>query len=189
MSELEEEEIVLKKPKKKRQSPEIQRALMEERRGKVATLLKGAMNQTEIAQALGVARSVISDDIAALRKDWARRRQIVDNEFDLDLTRLDDGIRSIYANYKGGSLEHIQVMLKILERRAKMLAYDRPPAKQEFGITGSLDLETDDLHLLTDNQLERLIVVMARKEGIPLDQLGIQLKEEVSLGEDTADEG
>ena len=185
-----EPEIVLRKSKRKgkRPSREVEQALMEQRRGQVAILMKGAMSFKEIADSLGVAPSTITEDVKALRLEWAQRRRIVDDEFDLDLARLDDGIRGIYVKYRGGSLETITVMLKILERRAKMLAYDRPPPKQEFGISGRMELEQvgDDLHLLTDIQIENLIIELAKKEG--LSDADLERMKGEANGDDTAHE-
>lgn len=145
-------------------------ALAEQRRAQVATLIRAGLHYRQIAEALKVGHSTIGRDVAELRKEWARRRQLVDQEFDLDLSRLDEMLRAVYPEARSGSLPHIQTVLQILDRRGRMLQYDLPA--KPLQIEGRLDIDVEDEVLeLTDEQLiciaaQALPKVLADPDGV-----------------------
>ena len=138
-----------------RQSRDRIQAEIEQRRGQVAILLRGADKVREIAAKLNVAPSTISEDIKALRSEWVVRRKKADQEFDLDLERLDDLLRGIYLTAKQGNLSALDRALAILDRRARMFQYDQQPrpVKSEIDMTVDDRRETEEL---TDDQLTKI---------------------------------
>jgi DNA-binding transcriptional MocR family regulator len=90
----------------------------------VAVLVMGGASQREIAEKLGVSLGTVNSDIKTLRKQWAESQKDVAYQFSLDLRRLDDLLGSIWAAASRGHIPAVDVSLKILDRRARMLGYD-----------------------------------------------------------------
>ena len=104
---------------------------MEERRRRVARLLRSRATHDEIAAQLGVTRQTISTDVKAIREMW--RRELIEDTVAVkaqELAELEEMERECVLNYslsreRGWLTERRQIK----ERRSKMLGLDAP-AKQ-----------------------------------------------------------
>lgn len=105
------------KPKKKLQ--------IEERRTIVAANILAGLNYRDIAKALNVSLGTVSRD-AQIMMDRMRKEQVqtVGEAALIDLRRIDVAINAIYNDVKSGKLLAIDRLVKLLERRSKMLGYD-----------------------------------------------------------------
>jgi predicted transcriptional regulator len=107
------------------------------RRAKVTSiLLSGVANQTAIAEQLGVNQATISRDIRIIEGEW--RKEAVANVAEAkgqDLQRLERLIAATWDDARKGHLGAIDRVVKLLERRAKMLGYDAP---EQLNLGGDL---------------------------------------------------
>lgn len=133
--------------------------LIEERRGRVAMLYVAGMKEAEIAQKLDISKRTVERDVQSMRAEWAKRRLLADDEFDLDMQRIEDVIRTIYPELKSGSVAHIQQFVNLLGRKGRMLAYDRP-MKSDVTVR-----QAGEIQELSDEQLLELIQREAGRKG------------------------
>lgn len=104
----------------KTRSAEVQR-----RRTSVAQLLKAGVTQRQLAEQLGVSKTTINSDVAAILKEWrAATLMAADAAFTLDIQRIDDAIRAIAPAVLTGDLRAVETLTKLLTRRAAMFGYD-----------------------------------------------------------------
>lgn len=116
------------------------------RRRVTAILLSGVANQTVIAAELGVNQGTISRDIRAIEAEW-RQQSIADlaEARGQDLQRLDRLLAGIWDQARKGHLGAIDRVVKVLERRAKILGYDAPERMAILGeLTATVELVTID---------------------------------------------
>lgn len=98
------------------------------RRKKVAANLLAGLNYRAMAEALGVSLSTVAEDVKIILGRW-RREQVglVDQVMQLELVRLDRALNAIWEQVLAGDHRAITSMLKIMERRAKLLGLDEQP--------------------------------------------------------------
>lgn len=102
-------------------------AAREERRVIVADLLVNGWNAPKIARHLSVHPSTIYDDIAAVREQWAKNQtRSYDEWVKGELQALDHMEAKIAHRIDTGDLNAVQTRLRIMERRAKLVALDQP---------------------------------------------------------------
>ncbi|HXI14810.1 MAG TPA: hypothetical protein VNM48_00465 [Chloroflexota bacterium] len=100
----------------------------DERRTRVARLLRLHYSEGKIAQEVGVSRSTICGDVKAIRAEYqALRQQDVDAVVNEELDRLAVMERAIWPKLEAGNLFAIDRQLAIMERRAKYLGLDVQP--------------------------------------------------------------
>jgi transcriptional regulator with XRE-family HTH domain len=107
-----------------------------ERMKRVSQLNLDGWTQQEIAEELGLNRSVISRDLSRLRAEWAVEHKALHNEHVerelVVLARDEKDVRRRLAKLEGSRENHKhakgwhEVLLKIHERRAKLLGLDAP---------------------------------------------------------------
>lgn len=130
-----------------------------ELRTKVLKLRRGGMNYREIADALTEEGNKVT---ASTAKRWVQDALSALGELEIEEAdalraqendRLDRMLLSIWPQAQGGSIPHINTALKLMERRAKMLALDKKPdedpQKHEVMVlpsffAGAKNVETND---------------------------------------------
>jgi len=109
-------------PPSKKKSAEV-----EHRRKIVAANLLAGANYRDIAAGAGVSVGTVAGDVKVLMARWrAEQVKTVDDHVTLDMRRMDVALNAIWDEVKAGNYAAIDRMLKVLERRAKMLGYDQP---------------------------------------------------------------
>jgi len=109
-------------------------------------LRKGGASYQQIAQALGY--SGPSGAFKAVETALKESKREAGEELrTLELERLDSAFLAIWTYVKNGHLGAMDRMLRIMERRARLLGLDKPTKVQNLDI---------DLSKLTDEQLLRI---------------------------------
>lgn len=122
----------------------------ESRRAAIAAMVKGGVTQREIAQTLNVSLGTVNRDIKLLRKQWAQEQHELDEEFTLDIQRLNDMIGAVYAAASRGHLPAVDTLLKVLDRRARMLGYDAPGKIETDLTSGGEPLKIAEVRIVRD---------------------------------------
>jgi hypothetical protein len=147
---------------------------VERRRKTVATMVASHYSDREIAEALGVASSAVSDDVKAIREQW-RQRAIDDygNILGEELAKLDLLERALLAKALSGgpdggvNLPAVDRLLAIRDRRARMLGLDSRSrvevtmqtelmAKALIAVVSELGLDTERVRPLLAAKLREL---------------------------------
>jgi hypothetical protein len=104
---------------------------VERRRKTVATMVASHYSDREIAEALGVASSTVSDDVKAIREQWRQRfSDDYGNVLGEELAKLDllEGAllaKALSGGPEGGmDLRAVDRLLAIWDRRVRMLGLD-----------------------------------------------------------------
>ena len=106
------------------------KAEIEQRRKQVAANVLAGLMLSEIAEALGVSYDTIKRDWKVIQERW-QRDQIQDRQqaVNTDIRRLDRTLNAIWGEVQKGNLLAIDRMVKVLERRAKLLGLDGLPVQ------------------------------------------------------------
>lgn len=109
-----------------------------ERRVLVAQLLKARTPYRQIATALNVSLGTVASDVKAIFKEWAKTQvDSIKQQAALDLATMNDAIMALTNDVRTGDIAAINAMIRIMERRAKMLGFDAPTE-----ITGDVTIRT-----------------------------------------------
>ena len=108
-------------------SKKAEEARREVRRKSVAANLLAGLNYRQMADALGVSLGTIASDVRIIMGRW-QREQVDDTEdyVALELRRLDMALNAIWDDVAEGKYGAIDRLLKIGERRARLLGLNRP---------------------------------------------------------------
>lgn len=99
----------------------------EERRKKIAANLLAGLDYRTMANALGVSIGTIAADVKILMGRWQKEQVgVMDQIVQLEVTRLDRALNAIWNKILDGDQGAINSMLRIMERRAKLLGLDKP---------------------------------------------------------------
>lgn len=118
-------------------------AAREDRRKRVYELLLAGRSYSEIATAVGVTKSTVARDVKLLL-DQLRADTLADAEAwrRLQVAQIDRGIAALWEGYDGGDLATVDRMLRLLERKAKLLGLDAPTQVVTAGtVTYNVDPE------------------------------------------------
>lgn len=124
--------------------PAWKREEIEARRARVAKLRLAHRTQAEIAREVGCDASTVSRDLHWLRSEWsARARASIEEWVEEELAKLAAMERPLLdramADGDGSAVDRV---LRIMDRRAKLLGLDRPAAHEHTVISDSaLDAE------------------------------------------------
>ena len=123
--------------------PSSKREEIAHRRRRVAELRLQHYTECEIAEAVGVAQSTVSRDLAAIRDEWLERRMTAyDDWVAEELAKLDELERSLLALALAGQTSAVDRVLGIMDRRAKLLGLDKPQLHEHTIVTeDALDAE------------------------------------------------
>lgn len=133
---------------------------IEARRANVATLRLAGYTQRDIAEELGVTPFTVNRDLMALRQRWAEEQGVLEDEFLLDLRRVEMALQGLATQVVNGDLAAIDRWIRLLERRARMFGYDM--AKDNPQITFimpalSESVSPDQIQGLSDEELIQII--------------------------------
>ena len=149
----------------------LQQYNIEDRRKRVAANLLAGLTYREMADALGVSIGTIARDVT-LNLERLHRESILktDAAVTLDLRRIDRIINAIWTKVVDGNLQAIDRMIKLLERRAKLLGLDAPVVREVTGRDGgSIRIEYGEL--TEEERIRRLGELLhrvrTRRIGLP----------------------
>ncbi len=121
------------------------------RREKAAQLQQEGNSVRAIAELLGVGRSTVSDDIKAVRTEAKENSIEFRNQWiDLHTERLEEVVRVFYPSMQAGDLQSALILLKVLERQAKLLGLDAPTST-------SLNVEAPRAFVKLDSKADEYI--------------------------------
>ena len=146
-------------------SKKAKAAAIADRQVRVAEMLKARHSYREMATALDVSLGCIAKDVRAIFKMWSQRQfENVHEQALADLALLDDGIRALVPRILEGNTEAIGCLVRIVERRAKMLSYDLPGKVQHMGDQNNplVVKQIIDVSKLTDDELRLLDAVLLK---------------------------
>ena len=105
------------------------KAIIDERRKIVAANIMAGLNYRTIAKALGVSPATICKDFKAIIAEWRKEQtEIIDDWALLENSRLEVMINGLWDSARKGNHAAIDLILKIMERRAKLFGLDAPVA-------------------------------------------------------------
>lgn len=127
-----------------------------ERMAQVWEMRKTGASYTRIAKALGADRSTLRRQVRRhLDKLHAENMESANDVRALDLARLDDANTAIWAQVRQGNHGAIDRLIRIMERRARLLGLDAATKSEITGADGG-PLEVN-IHTMTDEALEARI--------------------------------
>jgi transcriptional regulator with XRE-family HTH domain len=138
----------------------------ENRRRKVASLMLAHWTQQQMAEALGVSRRTISDDVKAVRGEWkAERVEAYDRYRSEEIKRLEALERALWPQAMQGKWLAVDRVLNIIAQRSRLLGTEEP----QKAIISVLTPELIE-RAITERQ-EKIGALMraAQQSGIDLD--------------------
>jgi hypothetical protein len=105
-------------------------ANVDERRGRVATLLLAGATYKQIGKSLGVHVNTVYTDVKAIRAEWRKERVSAYDEIcDQECKRLDTMLLSIWDQARQGDIKAIETALKIGDQRARLMGLGTPASQ------------------------------------------------------------
>lgn len=129
----------------------MNKAQKAERIQRAFELRKAGKTLRQIADMLGYSHEMVRQDInGVITNLQADAKQSADEMMSLELARLDDMQFSVWAEARRGDRKSIDTVLKIMERRAKLLGFD-------IQRTVNLTVTKSELERMSDDELHELI--------------------------------
>lgn len=128
-----------------------------DRQVKALELRRMGKGYVDIAAALGIGKSQAHRLVRAGLAD--ARDQIAAQADDLrseEISRLDAMLSGLWPDARKGQQGAVDRVLKIMERRAKLLGLDAPLKLAHGGDKGAPPIKTEHAHAMTDADLERI---------------------------------
>jgi IS30 family transposase len=156
---------VMNMPKKTKAATELKN-----RRRLVAALYLNKVDQTDIADKLGVSQSTISRDIKKLNEEWqAEAMQDVAKHVARELAELERMELEVATMYQAAKKEKkreavnwMETRLKIKDRRAKLIGLDKPAQLNMVSENKNINVKVSEL---SDNELMEIINNGRRNRG------------------------
>jgi predicted transcriptional regulator len=125
-----------------------------ERAARAFALRKAGLSYRDIGAELGVSHVIVYRDVqAAIKAFIDEAREHHTQIMAIEAARLDDLQRVMWEQAAMGDRRAVDTVLKIMERRAKLLGLDTPVATKAVNVT----LTPDELKAMSDDELQRLI--------------------------------
>ena len=125
-----------------------------ERAARAFALRKAGLSYRDIGAELGVSHVAVYRDVQATIKQFLdEAREHHAQIMAIEAARLDDLQRVMWEQAAMGDRRAIETVLKIMERRAKLLGLDTPVATKQVNVT----LTPDELAAVSDSDLQRMI--------------------------------
>jgi len=125
-----------------------------ERAARAFALRKAGLSYRDIGLELGVSHQLVYRDVQATIKQFLdEAREHHTQIMAIEAARLDDLQRVMWEQAAMGDRRAVDTVLKIMERRAKLLGLDTPVATKAVNVT----LTPDELSQMSDDELQRLI--------------------------------
>ena len=129
-----------------------------DRQIKALELRRMGKGYTEIAAALGIGKSQAHRLVTAALID--ARQQVSADANDLraeELSRLDAMLGGLWADARRGNVSAIDRVLKIMERRARLLGLDAPTRLAHGGDGAAPPIQTENgIYAISDAELEAI---------------------------------
>lgn len=129
-----------------------------ERQVKALELRRSGMSYHEIAAALGIGKSqaqrYVQAGLASAREQVAAEASDLRAE---EVSRLDGMLRGLWPDARKGHLGAVEKVLKIMERRAKLLGLDAPTRIGHGGDSDAPPIKSENMHHYSDEELDRII--------------------------------
>jgi len=117
-------------------------------------LRKQGYSLREIATDLGVSHETVRKDITEMANQFLEEaRDVHGTILAMELSRLDEMTRAIWLDARTGDLKAIETVLKIMERRAKMLGFDAAQITRSV----QLSISPDEISRMSDDELQAII--------------------------------
>lgn len=125
-----------------------------ERAARAFALRKAGLSYRDIGAELGVSHVIVYRDVQASIKQFLdEAREHHTQIMAIEAARLDDLQRVMWEQAAMGDRRAIETVLKIMERRAKLLGLDTPVATKQVSVT----LTPDELATMSDDELRRML--------------------------------
>jgi acyl carrier protein phosphodiesterase len=125
-----------------------------ERAARAFALRKAGLSYRDIGIELGVNHVTVYKDVQASIKQFLdEAREHHTQIMAIEAARLDDLQRVMWEQAAMGDRRAIETVLKIMERRAKLLGLDTPVATKQVNVT----LTPDELATMSDDELRRML--------------------------------
>ena len=125
-----------------------------ERAARAFALRKAGLSYRDIGAELGVSHVIVYRDVQASIKQFLdEAREHHAQIMAIEAARLDDLQRVMWEQAAMGDRRAIETVLKIMERRAKLLGLDTPVATKQVSVT----LTPDELATMSDDELRRML--------------------------------
>ena len=136
-------------------------AEIEERRERVSQLLKARFSYRDIAKSVKCSVGTVAGDVKAIFKLWADRQfENIREQALLDLATVNDALMAITNDVRSGDTGAINTMVRLLERRARILGYEAPTRMEHTGKDGGPIEKSQSVRLKpTDFEREELKVI------------------------------
>lgn len=110
-----------------------------------------------IAERTGLSKSTVHKHITkALADITAETRGPAESVKAMELARLDRLLVGVWGNAAKGDVLHVDRVLKIMERRAKLLGLDAPTKLAHGGDPDAPPIKTESAQTMSDADLERI---------------------------------
>lgn len=130
-----------------------------QRAHKAFELRKQGWSYREIAKELGVAHQTIAKDLKKIFDAYLEQSlEMRAYEVSLEQARLDDMWQSVYADFRTGNVKAADQLIKIMERRAKLLGLDTVQASKQISVT----VTPEQIQGMSDDELTALISQLER---------------------------
>lgn len=111
-------------------SRKTKQAEIEMRRKAVAANLTAGLTYRDMAEVLDVSLATIAGDVKIIVGRWQREQVAnIDDWIQIELHRLDRLLNGLWTTASDGQLDAIDRVLKIMERRARLLGLDKRVAQ------------------------------------------------------------
>lgn len=131
---------------------DIQAIEQQKQRRFILEARKAGMSHDLIAEELGVTRNYVA---VILKKELETQRTLADQGVEelkqLERERLDEVIKSLWPDVQKGKYKAIELLIKVMERRAKMEGIDAPERQVSIDLTSQLE-RLSPQELLTEAQ-------------------------------------
>jgi IS30 family transposase len=130
-----------------------------QRAHKAFELRKQGWSYREIAKELGTSHQTIAKDLKKIFDAYLEQSlEMRAYEVSLEQARLDDMWQSVYADFRTGNMKAADQLIKIMERRAKLLGLDTVQTSKQI----SVSVTPEQIQGMSDDELTALISQLER---------------------------
>jgi predicted transcriptional regulator len=123
-------------------------------------LRKLGLSYREIAKELGTSHQTIAKDLKKVFDAYLEQSlEMRAYEVSLEQARLDEMWVSVYTDFKSGNLKAVEQLLKIMERRSKLLGLDIVQTSKQI----SVSVTPEQIQGMSDDELANLISQLERQ--------------------------
>lgn len=125
-----------------------------QRAAQIMQLRKEGLTYRAIGERVGLSYEMVRREIQIVMRQYLEDAKDSQHEIVmLELLRLDDLLTSAYQGAMNGEVKMIDAVLKIMERRAKLLGLDAQVTTRQVQLT----VTPEQIGAMSDDELEQLI--------------------------------